>query len=281
MDVSCPAEVCTTCTTGPSTPTSYTHRHEPLETQSLPTLRSVASELGIDCSTSSKLSKTGLARYLREVAGGELLKKPGVPANLLQSVFQSWPRLHHQREFERPYLDKRIQVLELGPFEVLLGGMERPMVCNVQFSPDMPLTQDGKPDVRIGRDLLRRSHYLFPEQMRGGLVDSVYKDAPRKGVDLRRVAAYGSVPNVSDGVRTDGEGRLYTDDKIRFGWAVVDGQVREEPPVPLSTTVDLVGDQMAARKAASRTEGGAAEGGAASPTAVGGKKAAKTWRGWK
>eukprot|EP01063_Lacrimia_lanifica_P014482 TRINITY_DN21060_c0_g1_i1.p2 TRINITY_DN21060_c0_g1~~TRINITY_DN21060_c0_g1_i1.p2 ORF type:complete len:334 (+),score=141.36 TRINITY_DN21060_c0_g1_i1:118-1119(+) len=263
-------------------------KHEPLEGRTLEELQGLAQVLG--SAKHIRVGKKAFIAHMRSFATGMNQQKKAAKGNLLKDVFQSWPRLHHQREFERSYVSKRIQVLELGPFEVQLEGMERPAVCNVQFSPDMPLGEDGQPDVRIGGDIARRSHYLFPEQVEGGLIASLSGVAT---LDPATVAPYGSTPQPSPGRHVPGAGRLYTDDKIRPHWTVHDGRVVPAPPTPFSAGAqDRIAAQLADKRALARgpVGGGAAPSAApghatttstpqaAAPTS---KPKTKKWDGWK
>ncbi|KAJ9467440.1 hypothetical protein DIPPA_14094 [Diplonema papillatum] len=252
----------------------------PLENKPREKLAELASKLGTGQAGDDKAA---LIRSIKFASGAERFRKSDASGHLLKDVFRSWPRLHHQREFERPYLSSRINVLELGPFEVLLGGLERPLVCNVQFAEDMPVNEDGVPDIRIGADILRRSHYLVPDLLPGGLIHSVYKGAGLQGgVRLANVGFAGAVPNPSSPKQTLGAGRLYADDQVKMHWSSTDGRVTSFPPVPLSRKRDLVGDQWQRRKDDAKDEWQSqSESDQPPQTRLSDRNPAKKWEGWK
>ena len=255
-------------------------RYGALELLSVEQLQTIAASI---CHTHAPSSeKAALIAHIRSGAAQGHYTKGG--GHLLKNVFPSWPRLHHQREHTRPYLGKSVNVLELGPFEVELGGLERPFVCNVSFCPDMPLRPDGQPDIRIGKDIARRSHYLGAED---ALFSSLDAKVHRVGADLSKVAPYGSVPQVKDRSPIAGSGRLYPDDKIKFGWVVQNGEIVSQPKTALSNVKDMVESQYNERKASSESRRGNVALRAVPSAGVernSTKKAAKKgpkWSGWK
>eukprot|EP00755_Sulcionema_specki_P007045 Sspe_Gene.37176::Locus_17933_Transcript_1_1_Confidence_1.000_Length_1176::g.37176::m.37176 len=246
--------------------------HEPLHQHSLDTLRTLAAKLGVP--EANYMDKERLESVIRSHAVHERNTKK-TSMHLLKDIFQSWPRLYHQREFERPYAGCRISVLELGPFEVHFASLERPFVTNVQFSPDLPRRADGMYDIRIGGDIARRSHYLAAEMVEGGLLNALHGITDVSDASL---APIGAVPRPSAGRTLPGKGRLYRDDAVRMGWSVVDGKIRKFPPVPLSQKIDRTEEQWAERKMGLEAAQEIPE-----PTATPPKpaRAAKEWGGWR
>eukprot|EP01062_Namystynia_karyoxenos_P025934 TRINITY_DN20300_c1_g2_i2.p1 TRINITY_DN20300_c1_g2~~TRINITY_DN20300_c1_g2_i2.p1 ORF type:complete len:375 (+),score=121.68 TRINITY_DN20300_c1_g2_i2:84-1127(+) len=230
-------------------------RLEPLESREAGQLAALAAAVGAaaDAAALSSAPPAGraagapaeLCALVRERVAASRLRRSAT-VHLLKEVFRSWPRLYHQRELERSYpgAGGRIPVLELGPFELTAKGFERPLVLNVQFSEHLPLREDGLPDIRLGADVARRSHYLAPELCEGGLL------RPGGGGDVtwNTLAHIGGVPPPQPGRQRAGRGRLYADDAVRFGWAETDGKLAEEPPVPLSRKPDRMADHIAAAR---------------------------------
>eukprot|EP01059_Diplonema_ambulator_P002184 TRINITY_DN11827_c0_g1_i2.p1 TRINITY_DN11827_c0_g1~~TRINITY_DN11827_c0_g1_i2.p1 ORF type:complete len:341 (+),score=54.45 TRINITY_DN11827_c0_g1_i2:63-1025(+) len=249
-------------------------QHEPLENLSKDELEALSKRLGWHSKGKPKGEMINGLR-LRGKCGA--LTKSSTNGNLLKEVFRSWVRMYHQKEFERSYLTKRIEVLELGPFEVLLEGLERPMVANVQFTKDMPLTPDGKPDIRIGLDIARRSRYLHPELANTGLIGSL---ANTDLLNLAAISPYGAPPSPTASKPIPGSNRLYPDDRIRTHWAVTDGQVRSNPPTPLSVKPDPIPARQWAEKLADLPRGETSS--RAEPTSpdADAKKSTKKWGGW-